>query len=43
MNLTNDEKRQLQQALIENLKPENKVYRYNFFYNNCSTKPRDIV
>ena len=43
LNLTNDEKRQLQQALIENLKPENKVYRYNFFYNNCSTKPRDIV
>ena len=43
LNLTNDEKRQLQQALIENLKPENKVYRYNFFYNNCSTKPRDVI
>ena len=43
LNLTNDEKRQLQQALIENLKPENKVYRYNYFYNNCSTKPRDVI
>ena len=43
LNLTNDEKRQLQQALIENLKPENKVYRYNFFYDNCSTKPRDMI
>ena len=43
LNLTNDEKRQLQQALIENLKPENKVYRYNFFYDNCSTKPRDVI
>ena len=43
LNLTNDEKRQLQMALIENLKPENKVYRYNYFYNNCSTKPRDVI
>ena len=43
LNLTNDEKRKLQMALIENLKPENKVYRYNFFYNNCSTKPRDVI
>ena len=43
LNLTNDEKRKLQQALSDNLKPENRVYRYNYFYNNCSTKPRDIV
>ncbi len=43
LNLTNDEKRQLQNLLGENLQPENRIYRYNFFYNNCSTKPRDIV
>ena len=43
LNLTNDEKRQLQQALAENLQPENHVYRYNYFYNNCSTKPRDVI
>ena len=43
LNLTNDEKRQLQVALAENLREENRVYRYNFFYNNCSTKPRDMV
>ena len=43
LNLTNDEKRRLQLALVENMKPENKVYRYNFFYNNCSTKPRDMI
>jgi hypothetical protein len=43
LNLTNDEKRQLQKLLAENLEPENRVYRYNFFYNNCSTKPRDVV
>ena len=43
LNLTNEEKRQLQVALAENLREENRVYRYNFFYNNCSTKPRDMV
>ena len=43
LNLTNDEKRHLQKLLADNLDPENRVYRYNFFYNNCSTKPRDVV
>ena len=43
LNLTNDEKRTLQHLLSENLKEENRVYRYNFFYNNCSTKPRDVI
>ena len=43
INLTNDEKRNLQKALADNLKPENKVYRYNYFYDNCSTRPRDIT
>ena len=43
LNLTNDEKRTLHHLLSENLKEENRVYRYNFFYNNCSTKPRDVI
>jgi hypothetical protein len=43
LNLTPTEKRKVQQALAENLKPENKVYRYNYFYDNCSTRPRDII
>ena len=43
LNLTNDEKRILKKALAENLEPENKVYRYNYFYDNCSTRPRDII
>ncbi|MCR4583403.1 MAG: DUF4105 domain-containing protein [Prevotella sp.] len=43
INLTSDEKRQLQQLLATNLLPENRVYRYNYFYDNCSTRPRDIV
>ena len=43
LNLTADEKRLLQEALAKNLEPGNRVYRYNFFYNNCSTKPRDVI
>ena len=30
-------------ALSENALPENAVYRYNVFYNNCTTKARDIL
>ena len=29
--------------LIENCRPENCEYRYNFFYNNCTTKARDMI
>ena len=43
LNLTALEKYQLRQALSENLRPENCVYRYNYFYNNCTTKARDII
>ena len=43
LNLTLEEKMALKRALIENLKPENKVYRYNYFYDNCSMRPRDLI
>jgi len=43
LNLTKEEKLKVQQALAENLKPENRTYRYNFFYDNCSTRPRNIL
>ena len=43
LNLTSDEKRRLRQLLSDNLKPENSVYRYNYFSNNCTTKARDII
>ena len=43
LNLTSEEKMTLKRALIENLKPENKVYRYNYFYDNCSMRPRDLI
>ena len=43
LNLTAQEKYRLYLALGENLRPENRVYRYNYFYNNCTTKARDII
>ena len=29
--------------LRENYRPANRIYRYNYFYNNCTTKARDII
>lgn len=43
LNLTDEEKMALHDALAINLRPENKIYRYNYFYNNCTTKARNII
>ena len=43
LNLTDEEKSAIHEALAINLRPENKIYRYNFFYSNCTTKARDII
>lgn len=43
LNLTSKEKSALLQAIDRNYKPENVTYRYNFFYNNCTTKARDLI
>jgi len=43
LNLTSAEKEHLLAALIENCQPENKVYRYNYFYDNCTTRARNII
>ena len=43
LNLTDEEKTKLIQLLQENYRPENRIYRYNFFYDNCATRPRDKV
>jgi hypothetical protein len=29
--------------LRENARPENRVYRYDFLFDNCSTRPRDVL
>lgn len=43
LNLTPKEKQLLFEALQINSLPENSVYRYNFLYDNCSTRARDII
>lgn len=43
LNLTPDEKLALRKALEENYLPQNRVYRYNYFYDNCTTRARDII
>lgn len=43
LNLTQTEKQKIWDALVLNSLPENRVYLYNFFYDNCSTRPRDII
>lgn len=43
LNLTPGEKDRLFRALQRNALPENRIYRYNYFYNNCTTKARDII
>ena len=43
LNLSCAEKQNLVAALFENAKEENKYYRYDFNYDNCTTRLRDIV
>ena len=43
LNMTSDEKRRLYDALRINYLPENRVYRYNYFYDNCTTRARDMI
>lgn len=43
LNLTQKEKERLYGALLENYKPENRVYRYKYFSDNCATRPRQLL
>lgn len=43
LNLSKDEKQKVFNFLIWNAKPENRVYRYDFFFDNCATRVRDVV
>lgn len=42
LNLTTQEKQDMHRYLINNSLPENKDYLYDFFYDNCATKIRDV-
>jgi hypothetical protein len=43
LDLTAAEKISIQHFLNENLKEENKYYKYDFFLDNCTTRLRDIL
>jgi len=43
LDLLPEEKESLWQALEWNRRPENRVYRYNFFFDNCATRPAVMV
>ena len=43
LNFTAAEKIIIHRALIENKKEENKFYMYDFFFDNCTTRLRDIL
>ena len=43
MNVPDNEKAALLDLLETNLLPENTEYRYNFIFDNCTTRPRDIL
>ncbi|WP_109831696.1 lipoprotein N-acyltransferase Lnb domain-containing protein [Reichenbachiella versicolor] len=43
LNLTQEEKQQLFVMLMVNSEPENKNYYYNYCYDNCSTRIRDMI
>ena len=43
LNLSPGEKRKLLERLVWNSRPENRPYNYQYFFDNCSTRPRDYI
>jgi Domain of unknown function (DUF4105) len=43
LNLSAQQKQAIYNALEKNYLPENRYYLYKFFYDNCSTRVRDIL
>jgi hypothetical protein len=43
LDLTNDEKQKIFNFIENNAKPENSEYLYDFFFDNCATRLRDVV
>ncbi len=43
LNMSAAEKQRLISLVAENIKPENRVYRYNYVKDNCATRPLAIV
>lgn len=43
LNLDMMQKNRLYTLLLDNYKPENRSYKYDFFFDNCATRIRDIL
>jgi hypothetical protein len=43
LNLTSGQKQRVFEYLEWNAQPENKNYLYDYFYNNCATKLKDVI
>lgn len=43
LNLSTEEKQKVFNFLENNYKPENRRYLYDFFYDNCATRIRDVI
>ena len=43
LNLSPKEKQALYNYLLKNYEPQNRAYSYDFFYDNCATKIKDVL
>ena len=43
LQLSDDEAWRLHNLLIENFRPENRIYRYNYVKDNCATRPVAMI
>jgi hypothetical protein len=43
LNLNLGERNHLYALLLENYKPENRYYKYDFLFDNCATRPLEII
>ncbi|MEZ0487312.1 lipoprotein N-acyltransferase Lnb domain-containing protein [Fibrella aquatica] len=43
LNMSAPQRQRLYTALETNLLPQNREYSYKFYYDNCSTRPRDMI
>lgn len=41
--LSRSQREAVEEFLIRNIQPENRFYRYDFFFDNCATRIRDVV
>jgi hypothetical protein len=43
LNLSLEQRQHLLDRLMWNARPENREYLYDYFFDNCSTRPRDVI